>query len=48
VDRLAITGTPEQARAALAARAAAGADAVVLIPAGPDPLVALDALASVL
>ncbi|HEY0187824.1 MAG TPA: LLM class flavin-dependent oxidoreductase [Cellulomonas sp.] len=48
VDRLAVTGTPEQARASLAAMAAAGADAVVLIPAGPDPVAALDALAAVL
>jgi 5,10-methylenetetrahydromethanopterin reductase len=48
VDRLAVTGTPDQARASLAAMAAAGADAVVLIPAGPDPLAALDSLATIL
>ncbi|WP_454050483.1 LLM class flavin-dependent oxidoreductase [Cellulomonas sp. Marseille-Q8402] len=48
VDRLAVVGTPEQARARLAELEAAGADAVVLAPAGPDPLAALDALAAVL
>ncbi|HEY0215616.1 MAG TPA: LLM class flavin-dependent oxidoreductase [Cellulomonas sp.] len=48
VDRLAVTGTPEQARASLAAMAAAGADVVVLTPVGPDPVTALDSLATVL
>jgi trans-aconitate methyltransferase len=44
VDQLAITGTPADARARLVALAAAGADAMVLIPAGPDPLHALEGL----
>lgn len=48
VDALAVVGTPEQARARLAELAAAGADAVVLAPTGPDPLAALDSLAAVL
>jgi alkanesulfonate monooxygenase SsuD/methylene tetrahydromethanopterin reductase-like flavin-dependent oxidoreductase (luciferase family) len=48
VDRLAVVGTPEQARARLDGLALAGADAVVLAPAGPDPLADLDALAAVL
>jgi alkanesulfonate monooxygenase SsuD/methylene tetrahydromethanopterin reductase-like flavin-dependent oxidoreductase (luciferase family) len=48
VDRLAVVGTPEQARDRLAELAAAGADAVVLAPTGPDPLAALDSLAAVL
>ncbi|MFJ5886192.1 LLM class flavin-dependent oxidoreductase [Kitasatospora cineracea] len=45
VRALAVTGTPEQARAAIAARHAAGATGVVLAPAGPDPLGALESLA---
>lgn len=44
VDQLAITGTPEQGRARLTELAEAGADAMVLIPAGPEPLLALDSL----
>src|SRR6478736_5269949 len=48
VDRLAVVGTPEQARARLDGLALAGADAVVLAPAGPDPLAALEGLAAVL
>lgn len=48
VDRLAVCGTPEQARARIDEIGAAGADAVVLAPAGADPLAALDALATVL
>lgn len=48
VDRLAVVGTPEQARARLAELDAAGADAVVLAPAGADPLAALEQLAAVL
>lgn len=41
VDQLAVVGTPATARRRLDELAAAGADAVVLIPAGPDPLAAL-------
>lgn len=48
VDRLAVVGTPEQAPARLDGLALAGADAVVLAPAGPDPLAALEGLAAVL
>lgn len=48
VDRLAVVGTPEQARARLDGLALAGADAVVLAPAGSDPLAALEELAAVL
>ncbi len=48
VDQLAVTGTPEQARRRIGELGAAGADAVVLTPTGPDPLAALDALADVL
>ncbi|MDT5043462.1 MAG: hypothetical protein QOE51_4447, partial [Actinoplanes sp.] len=48
VDQLAIVGSPEQARARVEELAAAGADHVVLIPAGFDPIDALDALSSIL
>ena len=48
VDRLAVVGTPEQARARLDGLALAGADAVALAPTGPDPLAALEELAAVL
>ncbi|CBG75833.1 putative oxidoreductase [Streptomyces scabiei 87.22] len=48
VRALSISGTPAQARAAIDARHAAGATSVVLAPAGPDPLAALDALARAL
>lgn len=48
VDRLAVVGTPEQARAMLEEIRAAGADSVVLAPAGPDPFAALDGFAAVL
>ncbi|VTR76387.1 LLM class flavin-dependent oxidoreductase [Cellulomonas hominis] len=48
IDELAVVGTPEQARARIAAIGAAGADAVALAPAGPDRLAALEALAGVL
>lgn len=48
VRALTITGTPEQARAAIAARHSAGATSVVLVPGGPDPLARLDSLARVL
>lgn len=45
VDRLAVVGTPSQARARIDELHRAGADTVVLIPAGPDPFAALAALA---
>ncbi|RKE17005.1 LLM class flavin-dependent oxidoreductase [Streptomyces sp. TLI_171] len=45
VRALSVTGTPAEARAAIADRHAAGATSVVLAPVGPDPLLALDALA---
>lgn len=48
MDQLAITGTTAQARAALDRLAETGTDAAVLVPAGPDPLAALDRLAGVL
>lgn len=48
VRALSIAGTPAQARAAIDARHAAGATSVVLAPAGPDPLAALDSLARAL
>ncbi|RAJ40129.1 alkanesulfonate monooxygenase SsuD/methylene tetrahydromethanopterin reductase-like flavin-dependent oxidoreductase (luciferase family) [Kitasatospora sp. SolWspMP-SS2h] len=48
VRALTVTGTPAQARAAIAARHAAGATCVVLTPAGPDPLAALESLAPAL
>ncbi|MGW6915948.1 LLM class flavin-dependent oxidoreductase [Kitasatospora sp. NPDC054939] len=48
VRALSIAGTPDQARAAIAARHAAGATSVVLAPAGPDPTAALGPLARVL
>lgn len=48
VDQLSVTGTPTQARARLDALFAAGADSIVLIPAGPDPMTALTSLAQVL
>lgn len=48
VDRLAVTGTPTQARARIAELHDAGAASVVLIPVGPDPLAALNELAVVL
>ncbi|MCU4745770.1 MULTISPECIES: LLM class flavin-dependent oxidoreductase [Streptomyces] len=48
VDQLAVTGTPGQARERIAALHAAGAGSVVLMPAGPDPLVALEGLGRVL
>ncbi len=44
VDRLAVVGTPSQARARIDQLHRAGADSVVLIPAGPDPWAALRAL----
>ncbi|MGJ5832358.1 hypothetical protein [Streptomyces ossamyceticus] len=45
---MSIAGTPDQARAAIEARHAAGATGVVLAPAGPDRLTALDSLARAL
>ncbi|MDT0269752.1 LLM class flavin-dependent oxidoreductase [Streptomyces sp. DSM 44915] len=44
VDRLAVSGTPEHGRDRIRALHEAGADRLVLIPAGPDPLAALDSL----
>jgi 5,10-methylenetetrahydromethanopterin reductase len=44
VDRLAVVGTPAQARSRIDQLHRAGADSVVLIPAGPDPFGALQAL----
>ncbi|BAJ26094.1 MULTISPECIES: LLM class flavin-dependent oxidoreductase [Kitasatospora] len=48
VRELAVAGTPAQARAAIAARWAAGATSVVLTPVGADPLGALESLARAL
>jgi 5,10-methylenetetrahydromethanopterin reductase len=48
VERLAVAGTPDAARARLAALAAAGVTSSVLIPVGPDPMAALQGLATVL
>jgi alkanesulfonate monooxygenase SsuD/methylene tetrahydromethanopterin reductase-like flavin-dependent oxidoreductase (luciferase family) len=48
VDRLAIVGTPEQARDQVAALRDGGASRVVLIPAIPEPRAALDSLARLL
>ncbi|MEU6846344.1 LLM class flavin-dependent oxidoreductase [Streptomyces sp. NPDC046716] len=48
VRQLSITGTPDQARQAIRARHTAGATSVVLAPAGPDALTALDTLAHAL
>ena len=48
VDRLAIVGTPGAARERVRALHRSGADRVVLIPAYPELLPALDSLARVL
>ncbi|MFC8075069.1 LLM class flavin-dependent oxidoreductase [Streptomyces sp. NPDC057307] len=48
IRELSIAGTPDQARAAIKARHAAGATSVVLTPTGPDALAALDSLARAL
>ncbi|MFJ1756443.1 LLM class flavin-dependent oxidoreductase [Kitasatospora sp. NPDC088134] len=48
VRALAVTGTPAEARAAIAARHAAGATCVVLAPVGADPLQELESLATAL
>ncbi|MEB8343800.1 LLM class flavin-dependent oxidoreductase [Streptomyces endophyticus] len=45
IRELSIAGTPDQARAAITARHAAGATSVVLAPTGPDALTALNSLA---
>lgn len=44
VDQLAIVGTPEAARARVGELHRAGADTIVLIPVGPDPMLALASL----
>lgn len=48
VDQLAVTGSPQQARDRIAALHDAGVASMVLMPVGPDPLAALEALAAVL
>ncbi|WP_228992800.1 LLM class flavin-dependent oxidoreductase [Streptomyces sp. DH8] len=48
VARLAVAGTPEEARARLAALGAAGVTDSVLAPVGPDPVGSLESLAAVL
>jgi len=48
IDQLAIAGPPSVARAHLEAQRAGGVSTAVLIPAGPDPLAALEGLARVL
>ena len=45
VDQLAVVGTPGMARSRLRELHDAGAHSVVLLPAGPDPFAALEALA---
>ncbi|MFS0704045.1 LLM class flavin-dependent oxidoreductase [Cellulomonas sp. 179-A 9B4 NHS] len=45
VARLALAGTPDDVRARVAVLAEAGVTSVVLLPAGPDPLAALESLA---
>jgi 5,10-methylenetetrahydromethanopterin reductase len=46
IDRLAITGRPQRVTERLAELHLAGADRVALIPAGPDPMAALESLAA--
>jgi 5,10-methylenetetrahydromethanopterin reductase len=48
VDQLAVVGTPTTAKARLDELHRAGAEHLILIPAGPDPLAALDSLAPLL
>jgi 5,10-methylenetetrahydromethanopterin reductase len=48
VDQLAVVGTPDMARARLAQLNEAGADHLILIPAGPDPMAMLRSLARLL
>ncbi|GAA2335241.1 LLM class flavin-dependent oxidoreductase [Dactylosporangium salmoneum] len=47
VRELSLAGTPDETRARIAARHAAGATSVVMVPAEPDPLGALPRLAQV-
>ncbi|WP_325052710.1 LLM class flavin-dependent oxidoreductase [Streptomyces triticirhizae] len=44
VDQLAVSGTPEHGRSRVRALHEAGADRLVVIPAGPDPLAAVESL----
>ncbi|PRY64069.1 alkanesulfonate monooxygenase SsuD/methylene tetrahydromethanopterin reductase-like flavin-dependent oxidoreductase (luciferase family) [Glaciihabitans tibetensis] len=48
VDQLALVGTPDRVRARIAELGAAGATSVVLTPADPDPMAALDSFARIL
>jgi 5,10-methylenetetrahydromethanopterin reductase len=48
VEQLAVVGTPADARARVDALAVAGVDSLIFIPAGPDPIAAMTALAQVL
>lgn len=48
VEQLALAGTPAQVRARIDELAEAGVTSTVLIPAGPDPIAALESLARVL
>ncbi|WP_258045191.1 hypothetical protein [Streptomyces sp. SM11] len=48
VARLAVAGTPEEARARLAGLRAAGVTDTILAPTVPDPVGALESLATVL
>lgn len=48
VDQLAVVGTAADAAARIAQLHAGGADSVVLLPSGPDPVAALEQLAGVL
>jgi 5,10-methylenetetrahydromethanopterin reductase len=48
VDQLAVVGTPELARARLAALHGAGADQVALVPVGDDRIAALERLAALI
>ena len=48
VDQLAVIGPPAAARARIAQLHTAGANSVVLIPVGPDPIAALNSLARLL
>lgn len=48
VDQLAVVGTPAQAKARLAELSEAGAQHLILIPAGPDPYGMMSTLAGVL
>ncbi len=48
VDQLAVVGTPDRAKARLTELAQAGADHLLLMPAGPDPFAMLPRLARVL